>query len=132
MKKNFISHVSHELKAPLASMQEMATPAQPQPSAAPQSGLELAAPTIDPAQLVQQQPTAPPVQPQQVIVERVVEVQQIVVATPTAEPPPRPEDEQQATSGSGVTPAPGEPGFADSFATPDPAARCQFIGCLNP
>lgn len=114
----------------LASVQDLATPAQPQPTAAPQPGVELAAPTIDPAQLAQQQPTAPP--PEHVIVERVVEVRQIIVATPTAEMAPPPEDEQQATSGGFATPGPGDRGFADSFATPDPAAKCQFIGCLNP
>jgi len=63
-------------------------------------------------------------------------------APPTAEPPteaptnepPRPTPAGQ-TLASGViilpTPGPGDPGFAESFATPDPKAKCLFVGCIG-
>lgn len=45
-----------------------------------------------------------------------------------------PETHQALPSGGAIvmtaTPAVGAPGFADSFAAPDPDAKCAFVGCL--
>jgi hypothetical protein len=45
-----------------------------------------------------------------------------------------PETHRELPSGGALvmtaTPAIGAPGFADSFAAPDPNAKCAFVGCL--
>lgn len=53
----------------------------------------------------------------------------IADSAPTYAPPPPPEP-TAAPAAPPELPAPGEPGFADSFAAPAPAARCAFVGCL--
>lgn len=106
--------------------------------------LAQAVPTMVPEQVVIQ-PPAPEViyveQPAPVYIEAAPEIIIQEVAPVVIQNTPvvtyqtaAPETHQELPNGGAIvmtaTPAIGAPGFADSFAAPDPDAKCAFVGCL--
>src|SRR5262245_14652067 len=118
------------IATPALSRPDPPTPAAGSIDRAPSAAL--AAATVAPPTM--QEATA---EPQIVYVEVTAAPTEAPPATepPTEAPtsaPPTPAGQRLA---SGViilpTPGPGDPGFAESFATPDPNAKCLFVGCIG-
>jgi hypothetical protein len=85
-----------------------------------------------PAQPVQEAPTQPPPDPTQapaLQVDAGINGSGPYIAVSVPQAPPA-QVEQPAPPPTPY-PEPGQPGFEESFARPDPAQTCMFIGCLR-
>jgi hypothetical protein len=102
------------------------------PTSAPLPTAAVARPPSQPAQPVQEAPTQPPPEPTPapaLQVDAGINGSGPYIAVSVPQAPPA-QAEQPAPPPTPY-PEPGQPGFEESFARPDPAQTCMFTGCLH-